>query len=521
MLDLPLEFAAHPEWAGAIAREVDELRQRLSFRFLIWVGMGGSIEDKLGYEAAGMLKGGPRFYFLDSTDPGKLKAILHDMQERAQLPMPELLRATLVIGMAMGMTSYEPVLNLEKIVVLFERNGVAPGPNMLVMTLPGSLLDEFAEQRNCARVPLQLDGRNTTAGRHSAPLTRGSLYALALAGVDLPAWIAAAQLTQDDIQTAWKLAAFLQAQGESGRDKVTLLMPRRWSGAVLWTKQDFEESLGKSEKIGIKIVIHERVKTRFYQKPGNPKQDRCFFAVQLRGEAHPEAEALTELRHMKYPLAVLTFAKNASLATWMQFVHYVVFGLAYLREMNFVTQPSVELYKTIAAELYSDSSQDAWNAIVASQPLWSAEHYAGALRKAIRDGATYAELTFFGDLRYTEAGKRIRRILETAGDRVFRMPFKMPVEIHEGPAMNHSYHEMIIGHGGGFSTLIASARQARFPGAAYEPDYHMAQFAATKTALERRGRPVVALLIKDLEENSLEGLERFFNEVASHLFSNG
>ena len=483
--------------------------------------MGGSIEDKLVYEAAGLLKGGPRFYALDSTDPAKLKAIVHDMQERSQLPMPELLQATVVVGMAMGMTSYEPVVNLEKIAVLFERNGVDPGPNMLVMTLPGSLLDQFAEARNCARVPLELGGRNTTAGRHSAPLTRGSLYPLALAGVDLSAWIAAAQLTDADIHTAWKLSAFLHSQGEEGRDKVTLLLPRSWSGAALWTKQDFEESLGKSEKIGIKIVINERVKTRFYQKPGNPKQDRCFFAVQLRGEAHPEAEALTELRHMKYPIVILTFPKNALLAAWMQFVHYVVFGLAYLRGMNFVAQPSVELYKSVAAEIFKDESGEAWNAIVASQPHWSAEQYAGALRKAIREAATYAELTFFGDLRYSEAGKRIRKILETAADRVFRMPFKMPVDIHEGPAMNHSYHEMIIGHGGAFSTLIASSRQARFPGAAYEPGYHMAQFAATKLALERRGRPVVALLIKDLEENSLEGLEKFFNEVATNLFSNG
>ncbi len=524
--DLPREAAAHPEWPAVIAAEIEALRQRLHdahgvpIRFLIWAGMGGSIEDKLAYEACGLLKGGPRFYALDSADPAKLKAIVHDLQLRSQLPMPELLKSTLVVGMAMGMTSYEPVLNLEKIATLFDRNGVDPAPNMLCMTLPGSLLDQFAASRHCARVALQLDNQNTSAGRHSAPLTRGSLYPLALAGVDLASWIAAAQISDDDIRTAWKLAAFLQTQGLAGRDKVTLLLPRTWSGVAVWTKQDFEESLGKSESIGIKIVIQERVKTRFYQKPGNPKQDRCFLAVQLRGEPHPEAESLTTLRHMKYPLAIVTFPKAASLAAWMQFVHYVVFGLAYLRDMNFVAQPSVELYKSIAAGIFQDSSAAAWDAIVANQPRWTPEHYTAALRDAIRKGATYAELTFFGDLRYTSEGRRLRKILDVAADRVFRMPFKMPVDIYEGPAMNHSYHEMIIGHGGCFSTLIASARQARFPGAAYEAAYHMAQFAATQIALEQRHRAVVPLLIKDLEDASLEGLEKFFNEVASNLFKN-
>jgi len=42
---------------------------------------------------------------------------------------------------------------------------------------------------------------------------------------------------------------------------VTLALPKPWAGAALWTKQDFEESLGKSEEIGLKIVIQEKIKT--------------------------------------------------------------------------------------------------------------------------------------------------------------------------------------------------------------------------------------------------------------------
>ena len=44
----------------------------------------------------------------------------------------------------------------------------------------------------------------------------------------------------------------------------------------------------------------------------------------------------------------------------------------------------------------------------------------------------------------------------------------MPADVYEGPAMNHSYHEMIIGHGKCFSTvLIAEPNEP-----AFQPGHH-------------------------------------------------
>jgi hypothetical protein len=53
--------------------------------------------------------------------------------------------------------------------------------------------------------------------------------------------------------------------------------------------------------------------------------------------------------------------------------------------------------------------------------------------------------------------------------------------------MNHSYHEMIIGHGKCFSTVLFSERGANRGGWLY-CGYHSAQFLSTKLALEERGR---------------------------------
>ncbi|HVW87197.1 MAG TPA: hypothetical protein VHB50_21065, partial [Bryobacteraceae bacterium] len=78
-LDLSWQAKDHPEWAGRVADEVEEIRAGIRAahgsnpRFVIWAGMGGSVEDKTAYNAVGLLKGGPMLYSLDSTDPEKLK----------------------------------------------------------------------------------------------------------------------------------------------------------------------------------------------------------------------------------------------------------------------------------------------------------------------------------------------------------------------------------------------------------------------------------------------------------------
>jgi len=543
---LPWQAEQHPEWPEKIAAELDEIRSgiraahRAPIKFLIWAGMGGSAEDKAMYQAAGLLRRGPRLYLLDSTDPAKIGSILADMKKRSGLRDGDLLRRTLVVGMAMGMTSYEPVVNLEKLAAMYDAAGVDSRPNFYYMTFPGSLLDQFAAKRGYRRVPLQLDEANTTAGRHSAPMNRGSLYALGLAGVDLRAWIEGTFLSEEEVDTAWRLASFLHVQGGfeecAGRDKVTLLLPRQWAGAGIWTKQAFEESLGKSAEYGLKIVTGERVRLTNYRAPKDPVQDRLFWCVQIKGAQN---EKLALLRRAGYPVAALTLPTDAGLSRYMQFVHYVVFGLAWLRKINFVTQPNVELYKEIAGKLYAESeraggiaktkewretedtpSKSVWRGRVTlrwdrlpetipAQGATAPALYAALVKHFTGDRqATYGELTFFGDTRYSARGRAVRTVLERAADGLFHARLKMPADVYEGPAMNHSYHEMIIGHGGCFSTIVVA-------GSGEKADYHRAQYLATQMALAERGRAVVSLTLRDLEDASLGALDEFFRQAAT------
>jgi hypothetical protein len=360
--------------------------------------------------------------------------------------------------------------------------------------------------------------------------------------VDLAHWIKGTFLSEENEATALRLAAFLEAHGEEGRDKVTLLLPKSWEGAAVWTKQDFEESLGKSEKSGIKIVVGEKLRMADYASPRDAGQDRVFVAIRRKGEAG-DGERVGRLRRAGYPVAVVTLPGKAPLSSYMQFIHWVVFGLGYLRNMNFVTQPSVELYKSITNRLHQEAGGAGG---IRKTPAWlkfeaSASRYRGVtLHTPFVNGvdnsgtapAVYArmlgemrqsgkidhgELTFFGDTRYSARGRAALRSLDRAARTVFRSRLKMPADVYEGPAMNHSYHEMIIGHGGCFSTVVMTEKLESIPEAGYDPGYHVAQFLATQMALAERGRAVCALTLPDLESRSIEALDQFFRQVAAHL----
>ena len=81
--------------------------------------------------------------------------------------------------------------------------------------------------------------------------------------------------------------------------------------------------------------------------------------------------------------------------------------------------------------------------------------------------------------------------------------------------MNHSYHEMIIGHGRALSCIVFSEKSRIYQVARADPMYHRAQILGTLAALERRGRFAVAISLRDTDEETLQALEEFFTTAAA------
>src|SRR5207247_4818477 len=91
-----------------------------------------------------------------------------------------LLSNVMMVGVAMGMTSEEPITHLEWFTDLLKHAALRPAEHLLVMTLPGSYLDRFAHEQQAPSRPLQPDGGTGTGGRMSAPATRVFLLPAAL-----------------------------------------------------------------------------------------------------------------------------------------------------------------------------------------------------------------------------------------------------------------------------------------------------------------------------------------------------
>ncbi len=434
MQPVPLENVPPPEpprvTQEAVGEEIAALRSALSTAHNVRLRFVISTQAN----PLGPLKGGPLSYTLDSADPEELKGIVDDMQHRARQPIAELLPSTLVIG-----RNYAT----ERLKTLFEKFGIDPTPNFIA-------LDE----------------------------TRARLYALALANKDLAPWLA--EYARDD---APRLAAFMQAQLHDFRDKFTLLLPDDWLSAGQWTRRRFA---------GIPLIVDPNPHPRHFRRATDPLQDRVFLVVQRKGEAHPAAAAITNLRNAGYPMAVLTFGANAPLAHYLQVVEDTAHALGLSAPDTIPDEPL-------------DDPEAALGALKSETP----ESLAHALDYAAKFRAfTWGEIVFFGDLARIPL---LRKNLDIGARWLFRSPFRMPAGVFEGPS------EVLLDNPGCFTLLAISATQNRFALASCEPGRHISQFLATKLALERRRRLVRAILVKDLSIESIAGLEEFFSRTARNL----
>ena len=269
---------AHPTQLEEVEAEARDIWQR-GIRHMIWAGMGGSVIAvrvfcDLGF-CSGRDKGQMTIYPLDSTDPAALNDIVRKIAAAKHLALPTgeeasnptflraLLADVMMVGVAMGMTSEEPITHLEWFTDLLKQAGLRPAEHLLVMTLPDSYLDRFAHEQQAPSRPLQPDGGTGTGGRMSAPTTRVFLLPAALYLTRLPG--ASGQL-RSVLQHAWdeynlalatsrpaehpfvQLAAALSAASRDGACRLLLGMPEGWQALVSWLEQLMEESLGKGGK---------------------------------------------------------------------------------------------------------------------------------------------------------------------------------------------------------------------------------------------------------------------------------
>jgi transaldolase/glucose-6-phosphate isomerase len=209
-LDIAERMQAEAADLAAWARSVDHER-------IVLLGMGGS---SLGPEVLRAAAGSERLVVLDTTDPETIAAVDHD-------------DAFFVVSSKSGTTVEVQCL----LAHFWER--VPDGRRYAAVTDPGTPLEEMAVDSGFARVfrnPADIGGRYSV-------LSYFGLVPAALAGVDVAGLLDRALAV--DQQGAVDLGVAMGEAARAGRDKVTVVVPERFTAFGLWVEQLIAESTGK------------------------------------------------------------------------------------------------------------------------------------------------------------------------------------------------------------------------------------------------------------------------------------
>ena len=540
----------------SVERDAQGLWER-GIRHIIWAGMGGSIITVRVMTELGFCDGdnGNRIaiYPLDSTDPAALNSIVRQIATTKSIMLPEmgqsispnviqeLLTDVMMIGVSMGMTSEEPITHLTWFSGLLEQAGLAASQHILVMTLPDSYLDRFAQQHNAPRWSLQLDGRNGTGGRMSAPATRVFL---------LPAALYLTRLTHTTgqlrqvLQQAWsdynldlamkhpeqhffvQIAALLADSSQNGACRLMLHFPQRWNVLIQWIEQLMEESLGKGQK-GIVVFSDQPLNA---QAPCYSKEALLRVSIVTEQPSQPSSDGYV-LTH-----ALLNSQDGpqrlAALATQFLGWQLCMALYGYLQDITFAGQPAVENYKARARVLrekenplsvlstWKSSSVDDPYALYAPPNITLQSSAVATFTHAVAQAAisgdttlSYFDLTFNGSL-----SDELNQFLHRDTGLIGNETLGVPVKVRLAPA---SYHSTEQGEMDGLASFISLRILFRQHEpcllGSYNDAFLLAQAISTWQAMIEQGRSCFLLIVDGDTQKRTDALQRFMETVTSTL----
>ena len=542
--DVKLDWVDQVAWAldhpDAIAG-VEKLAQSIRSRFtqIIWSGMGGSIQAVHTLKGMGLFAAeAPSVHPLDTTDPAALNRLLRELAPDGDLGSA--LRRTLMIGVSMGMTSEEPITHLRWFEELLRAHGVEdPAAQVMVMTLPGSFLDHFAQEREAPRLDIQLDGRSHIAGRMSAPSTRVFLLPAALG---LPGRLQEV-LSRCQTETAMRpgmpenerrrlvetdpfvsLAAWLSVQVDHGRDMLVLDLPRRWAALAPWVEQVVEESLGKEDR-GLLVFYDQDVGS------ASTWPDRfCILQVDEGSGSNLAGRPRAVLHLDSTDDSVSRIAACARcFAGW----NLTVALVAYLQDITFAGQPAVEHYKAYARGLRDAAgelpypTEDVASTATGRLKLFSGAAPVPAMDGRPRDAASilaavatsledsgrlgYFDLTVNGD----SAGP-LWEAAQRAGRRFGNRVLGRPTKVRAGP---RDYHSTEQSETAGPPDLLSLRVLVQDPedvmAGLYDARFLHAQALGTIFAMRDAGRPVLLAMVR--REEAGAALVELLDEATAYL----
>eukprot|EP00931_Biecheleriopsis_adriatica_P091179 TRINITY_DN65080_c0_g1_i1.p1 TRINITY_DN65080_c0_g1~~TRINITY_DN65080_c0_g1_i1.p1 ORF type:complete len:674 (-),score=116.14 TRINITY_DN65080_c0_g1_i1:19-2040(-) len=471
-------------------------------RNLIWAGMGGSIEDKYAGLASGLLKeDAVRMWGLDDVNGGTLGFIFKGIAaaeagETEDEKLKAGLQKTIVVAQALGMTSVEPVFNVQHALApTFESFGFKVATHFYKVTIPGSLLDQ-ALQPPVQNIQHQPFGQSTCAGRHDY-VSHGMLLPVQLcSGSEMTAKYATSlNLSSDDVGRALAIADWMANADK--KNKVLLLPPKEWQGhwhgtgsdlewreVSLWFKQHLEESLGKMPNKLLKLVTT-------LETPSNT-EDQLVLILRLNGHSNCSAEDEQAIRSKGVDVRCLDLVDEQAaecgvclLPRLWSIFSVIKYRIAELWSLCAVNQPPVEYYKKIVSYMEQlDEGHCRVEELLAEDPTHiisnssiSINFHASALNGSLpadriaeevkslglradaagdvlgclfrvaaertKPAQCYGEFIYFGNLTRGPEAKALRDILQEEGaQKLWAQVMGSFADVGKGPGVGHATHAM-------------------------------------------------------------------------------
>jgi hypothetical protein len=476
-------------------------------RHVVWSGMGGSgvTVGVLAELAAGDRGGGPAVHLLDSTDPAAIDALVARLAEAKDLPQgappAEHARALLcdvvLVAVSLGVTSEEPVTHLSWFLGLLAAAGLPVALHALVLTVPGSRLEEAAVREGLEARPVFLADRGGLPGRMSAPGTSVFLVPVALrsadAGEDLravlgEAWSAhdlAATLEDPERSPYVRLAGQIAARSPGGRGRLMLDLPRQWAAMHVWIEQLLEQTLGKDGK-GVIVLAPQRL------NPAAPGYRDGDLLVATAGA--PDGASL--------PVPALSMQPHAALAAAMLGWQLVAALLGHRAGTNLVDEPAVEDYKSRARALRAEPDVLAL-AVEEGAVDWAARGPEGL--RAVVDALVanagerrlpYLDFTVNGELEPALRSVAARQLHVLGNDLL-----GVPVKLRRAPAAYHISEQCQLDGPPGLVSLRVVARGTRSAALGdYTSRFLDAQAVATWQAMAARRRDCALVVLDRLDD---------------------
>lgn len=516
--DVKLAWADQVAWVldhqAAIAGvEAQAAWIRSRFEHVVWSGMGGSVQALHTLEGLGMLEpAGLSVHLLDTTDPAALNRLMRIIAPDGDLAAG--LRRTLMIGVSMGMTSEEPITHLAWFEKLLRAHAIEKAAeHLLVLTIPGSHLDRFAEEHGVRRESMQLDGQSHTPGRMSAPSTRVFLLPAALSQAAAIREVLERCQAEFQLRTGMtaaersalvsadpfiRLAAWLSANIDAGRDMVVLDLPARWSPVAPWIEQVVEESLGKDGR-GLLIFYGQDL-------AGAARWPDRFSVLRVDegsgGDVGGRPLATLHLETADDALSRLAVCARM-FAGW----NLTVALVGYLQETTFAGQPAVEGYKRYAQQLRDAPGElpyptDGMSSTATGRLklFFDAGETtdAGALLAAtVRSFDAKHPLAYFDITVNGEPAGPLWETAQRAGMVFGNSVLQRPVKIRSGPRDYHSTEQSeMAGPPGMLSLRVLVNDQEPVAAGDYDGRYLHAQALGTVFAMRDAGRPVLLAMVR-------------------------